>query len=273
MNEKKFFRNCPQCNKVLSYTNSNNRQRAEKDKVICRSCSTKNRNLSGENNPFYGKQHTKETKQKLSDISFSHIYTEEQKEQARTQLAKVSNSIPLYDIWLTKYGKEEADKRLTQFKTKQSKNNKGKNNHMFGKPAPQGSGNGWSGWYKNWYFRSLRELSYMINVIEKENLVWQTPDKNYKIPYIDYAGEPRTYFPDFIIGNKLVEIKPLKLQNTPKVLAKKNAAEEFCQKQNMIYEIIDPPILSEEEVKNLYINGQIKFLDKYEQKFKERYLI
>jgi len=35
---------------------------------------------------------------------------------------------------------------------------------------------------------------------------------------------------------------------------------------------IDPPLLSNEEIKQLYIDGQIKFLKKYDEKFKERYL-
>jgi cytochrome d ubiquinol oxidase subunit I len=35
--------------------------------------------------------------------------------------------------------------------------------------------------------------------------------------------------PDFIIENKIVEIKPFKLQNSPKVLAKKRAAEKAAQ--------------------------------------------
>jgi hypothetical protein len=143
---------------------------------------------------------------------------------------------------------------------------------MFGKPSPQGSGNGWSGWYKNWFFRSLRELSYMIKVLEEQQLNWKTPDKSFKILYIDYAGKNRTYFPDFIIDNRVIEIKPLKLHNTPKILAKKKAAEDFCKSQNMTYELIDPIMLSKEEIKSLYISGQIKFLDKYDTKFRERYL-
>lgn len=35
---------------------------------------------------------------------------------------------------------------------------------------------------------------------------------------------------------------------------------------------IDPILLSEEEIKLLYLSGQIKFLDKYDLKFKEKYL-
>jgi len=47
---------------------------------------------------------------------------------------------------------------------------------MYGKPAPIGSGNGWSGWYKGWYFRSLLELSFMINVIERFKMSWQNAE-------------------------------------------------------------------------------------------------
>jgi hypothetical protein len=131
---------------------------------------------------------------------------------------------------------------------------------MFGKPAPQGSGNGWSGWYKNWFFRSLRELSYMIKVIEKDNLNWKTPDKTFKISYIDYNGKNRTYFPDFIINEtKIVEIKPIKLQKSPKVIAKQKAAEIFCCENSLTYEMIDPDILSDDEILKLYMEHKIKF--------------
>ena len=41
---------------------------------------------------------------------------------------------------------------------------KGKNNPMYGKPSPQGSGNGWSGWYKGIYFRSLLYSSFMSSI-------------------------------------------------------------------------------------------------------------
>jgi hypothetical protein len=40
----------------------------------------------------------------------------------------------------------------------------------------------------------------------------------------------------------------------------------------MLYELIDPPLLNDEEIKQLYVSGQIKFLAKYDQKFRERYL-
>ena len=52
----------------------------------------------------------------------------------------------------------------------------GPDNPQYGKPANYDSGAGWSGWYKNWYFRSIYELSFMINYIEKNNLKCKQKD-------------------------------------------------------------------------------------------------
>lgn len=270
-----YARNCPRCGVEITYSFKTNYLAAERKQTKCRDCALKNRrSYIGKHNPFFGQNHTNETKQKISHFNSEvRELSEEFIQTARQNLAKVSNDRPLHEIWLEKYGQEEADRLIMEFKRKQSELNKGSKNNMFGKPAPQGSGNGWSGWYKDWFFRSLRELSYMINVIEAQGLSWETPDKSFKIPYQDYAGQTRTYFPDFIIGgNRLIEIKPIKLHHTPKVLAKKRAADKFCLSQNMTYELVDPPILGEEEIKQLYMSGQIKLLDKYDQKFREKYL-
>lgn len=268
---KEFIRKCPECNKNLYYSHYSNFSIAQKNNTLCRSCSQSKR--VGEKNAFFGKKHSPETVEKLSVFFKNYNYTEQQREQAKNQLAKVSNSRPIYDIWLEKYGKEIADFKLTELKNKQSLNSSGDKNGMFGKPSPQGSGNGWSGWYKEWFFRSLRELSFMINVLEAQQLKWELPNKNYKIPYLDYNGKTRTYFPDFIVnGVKIIEIKPSKLHNSPKVLAKKKAAENFCKNRNMVYELIDPIILSEEEIKKLYLDEKIKFIDKYDKKFRKKYL-
>lgn len=171
------------------------------------------------------------------------------------------------------YGEEEA----LRIKKKLSKATSGKNNPMFGKPSPQGSGNGWSGWYKGWYFRSLRELSYMINVIEKNNLKWESAEKKkYRIPYINWEGTERNYFADFIIGNNLIEIKPKKLINTDTVNRKRKAAEKFCKNIGLQYLLLseeDFDSLSQHEIKNLIDNGIIKFIDRYEKRYSEEYEI
>ena len=54
--KKRWVRNCPRCKKEIYYEYLKNRNYFEKRKTLCQSC-----NKSGENHPFYGKHHTKET--------------------------------------------------------------------------------------------------------------------------------------------------------------------------------------------------------------------
>ncbi len=264
-----YRRNCPKCDKEILYKHKCSFAVALKKNSVCRSCMQ-----SGKNNHFFNKKHTVESKQKMSKFqSTERQFTNEQKEQAKQQLLKVTNNRPLYDIWLEKYGKNIADQKLNDFKSKLSKRNSGEGNPMFGKPSPQGSGNGWSGWYNGWFFRSIRELSYMILIIEKNNLSWAIPNKTFRISYLDHAGKKRTYIPDFIInGNKIIEIKPTKLHNSPKVIAKSNAAKRFCRDKSFSYEIVDPEVLTYDQILKLYFENKIKFLPKYDKKFRKRYL-
>lgn len=167
------------------------------------------------------------------------------------------------------YGEEKA----LRIKEKMSNATTGKNNPMYGKPSPIGSGNGWSGWYKNWYFRSLLELSFMINYIEKQNLQWDSGERaKYNISYIDWEGKERSYFPDFILEkNRMIEIKPTNLRNSKNVLLKENAAITWCNEHNFEYQIIESnniQKLNKEEIKQLYDLGVIKFIDRYEEKYK-----
>jgi hypothetical protein len=164
------------------------------------------------------------------------------------------------------YGIEKA----MLIKQKISKKSSGENNPMYGKPSPQGSGNGWSGWYKGWFFRSLKELSYMVYVIERFKLTWNTAEiKKYSIDYIDWNGTKRTYHPDFIIENKyLVEIKPKTLLNSDTIKRKKYYAIEFCIKNNLKYKLRGfERLLSNNEIDNLINEGKLEFLDKYKNKY------
>lgn len=272
MSKDKLSRICPQCGNEIVYKTYSSCYMANRRGSTCWSC--RNINLEGDGNPFFGQHHTKETKQKISEFnSKERVLSKEFVQKARENLRKVSNKRPVYEIWLEKYGKEVADQKLEECRKKHVISSSGSNNPMFGKPAPCGSGNGWSGWYKNWFFRSLKELSYMILVIESNNLKWEVPGAKFKIQYIDFDGKTRNYFPDFIINDSIiVEIKPKKLHNSPKVIAKKNGAIKFCIENGFKYEIIDPPYLQQEKLVELFINGEIKFLSRYEIKFRERYL-
>jgi hypothetical protein len=294
MEKEKFERICPSCKKVLGYANKKNRNKAEKKNSICGSCRAKiNQNnpehkkkmsllrsslFRGKNNPFYGKHHTEETKKKVAKTKAGRIYpvyqTKEFKEKS-SRPGKLNGMYgkTVYGVWIEKYGKEEADKRMCQLKARTSVKSKGKNNPMYGRPSPQGSGNGWSGWYNGWYFRSLKELSYMINVIEKNKYKWESAEtKRLSIKYINYDGSERTYRADFFIDEKiLIEIKPKKLMETPNNILKKNAAIDFCKKNNFEYRMVDIKLLPVNEINVLVENKKIKFNKKYEKKWRSYY--
>ena len=144
-------RNCPNCKKLLLYTNKYARNNAEQKNCLCDSCKGLLKN------GFKGKHHTEETKKK---ITLNKDWSSYRTTEFREKISKITKGRPgksIYKIWLEKYGKEEADARWNEFKKKQSVLNSGKNNNMYGKPSPNGSGNGWKGWYKDYFFRSLLE--------------------------------------------------------------------------------------------------------------------
>jgi len=277
-----YKRICPDCNKGIIHSGKyakDNCNRSIKRNLPCVSCGR----IRMKNNPNYWNK-IEEVKKILSkklsgelNPNYKVPMSEEQKEKIRKN-AKVlkgkdnlSYRKSFYTWWVEKYGKEEADKKLLDFKKKHSESSSGKNNPMHGKPSPQGSGNGWSGWYNNWYFRSLHELSYMIRVIERFNLLWESGEKqNYSISYTNYDGKEKTYFSDFIINGKyMIECKPKKLHKTPSVKLKKEAAEKFCVLRGLKYKLVSPRLLCYDVMVKLWKDGKIKFLEKYERKFRE----
>lgn len=278
-----FTRKCPICDITIGYSNKYIMLNASRKNSNCRSCSRKGENNPmfgkfGELNPFFNKHHTEETKQKIiENKDYSSYKTNEFRDKMRElSLGKNNNMFgkSVYNVWVEKYGVETADIKLKELKIKHSKNSSGKNNPMFGKPSPVGSGNGWSGWYKDWFFRSIKELSYMINVIEKNNIQWVSAESNkYQINYEDYKGNNRTYTADFILNNKyLIEIKPKKLWYSDSVIRKKISAIKFCEENNLTYKLRDTPNLSSEKLKELYETKQIIFTDRYEKKFTSKYI-
>ena len=149
-----YERKCPCCGNLIQYKKLYDCNRAEKIKTKCKKC-----NNSGENNPFYGKKHTDEMIKHFSDkrISNNHIYqTLEFRETQSINTSGEKNPMygkSVYDTWIEKYGKDVADEKLRLMKLKRSEQSIGEKNPMYGKPSPKGSGNGWSGWYNNHFFR------------------------------------------------------------------------------------------------------------------------
>lgn len=267
-----FKRNCHECNKEIFYGSKNAKRTAENRKSLCKSCCK-----LGKRNSFYGKKHKKSTIKKISEISSKQIRSEKSKKSQSAKMSGSKNSMygkTVYGTWVEKYGKQEANKRYKQMVSKQSENTKGSNNPMYGKPSPQGSGNGWSGWYKGWFFRSLRELSYVINVLEENNMEWISAEKKeLTIPYKDWDGTSRTYRADFFVENKkLVEVKPNRLKHAVTNSLKAKAAKRFCKKNGYKYEIVEAKMMKDDQIMDMYEKGLIKFIDRYDKMFKKRYL-
>lgn len=191
-----------------------------------------------------------------------------------------------WEYWVDKgYTKEEA---LLQIENQQLKwardyydnitpeqlekhKNFGEKNGMYGKPSPQGSGNGWSGWYNGLYFRSLHELNYIVNILERFNFNYKTAEcKEYTINYIDFNNHEKTYRPDFIVNDRyLIEIKPRKLWNSESVKLKTTAGINFCNKNNLIYKLVDVGVIDTNQLRELYESNQVIFIDRYENKIKQ----
>ncbi len=287
-----FYKNCPLCTSKMEYKTKSTLNYSIKHNKLCRSCSAKNaakkypdrgwtklneKVKSGERlNGFANKTHSDKTKLKMSQADKSYTQTKEFRQTMSNVTSGENNpmySKTVYDIWVKKYGKDIADIKEANRISKLSKAFSGENNPMYGKLSPFGSGNGWSGWYNGWFFRSILELSYMINVIERFNLKWESVEnKQYQIKYIDYKETERTYAADFIIENKyMIEIKPKKLHNSKNVILKKEAANRWCKSHGFIYKLTECTRLTDNELVELIESNKIQLTNRYKLKYNEQF--
>lgn len=263
------IRSCPECTNKMQYGLRSNMLAAEKLKKICIDCYSKKLKIKykGIGNPFYNKKHTQEFKDKISINRQGWFKGIKNPNKGNKGSKNPMFGISFYDKWVEKYGLVEANKRLLLYKEKQSLSSSGSKNRMFNKVPGIGSGNGISGWYKNWYFRSLNELSYMLFVIERFNLNWKSAEnKQYAIKYKDLNNNDRNYFPDFIINNKyIIEIKPKALRNTE--INKLKFQKAFGYFKDLKFKVVcSPRIISKQELKNLIMNNQVKLVERWNTK-------
>jgi len=149
----------------------------------------------------------------------------------------------------------------------------GEKNNMFGKPAPRGSGNGWSGWFKGHYFRSIMELSY-LKYLYDNNIEFEIAEtKKHAIPY-HMDGAERNYFPDFYLKNSdvYIEVKPASLLGAYTNRHKFEAAKNKLGDSFIIITEKDMHILKTDDIVEIFNRGDIVWLDRYDEKFRERYL-
>lgn len=109
----------------------------------------------------------------------------------------------------------------------------GKNNPMYGKNAPKGSGIGVKGWIihsnKKLFCRSSLEMKIFYYLIDN-NIEFKL--SKHKIQYID-GNTNRNYFPDIVINDSIIEIKPSALVKQERNKLKFNALIDYCKKFNL----------------------------------------
>jgi len=116
------------------------------------------------------------------------------------------------------------------------------------------------GRYKNWKFRSLMELSFILDN-ENKNIV---SAENIKIPYV-IKNKNRNYHPDFLLdGRILIEIKPECNQKRQNVLIKSEAAKIFCKNIGWEYKIISWSI-DKNKIKKLFLERDVYFVNKSDE--------
>jgi len=226
------------------------------------------RDQSGAKNPFFGKHHSDASK---ADIG-KYAKSEAQKEQARNSLRIQGNRRAPYEIWIEKYGREIADAKQAELSAKHSANSTGNKNRMYGKPAPIGSGGGWSGWYKEHYFRSLLELAYLKKLLDGDVKFANGECAKYAIPY-QSDGVDRSYFCDFVLvdSGQFVEIKPQRLTTTHANVVKFAAARSKHGDNFRILSEEDVGVLSTEAIATLYKSPDLKWTSKWEKRYHENF--
>jgi hypothetical protein len=254
-------RSCPKCNSIIEYKSYGGWVNAGRRNSCCRRCASEasgfleryTRNSHGPDNPFFGKTHSDDSKKKMIATRDPAPYrTDDFKQKMRAVSSGTNN--PMYgktyfDVWVEKYGFEEAQRRQEKKRSANAAASRGLLNSMYGRSTPQGSGNGWSGWYKGWFFRSLKELSYVVNLEVIESTWCSAETKELEIHYKGFDGQDRTYRADFLVNDRvLVEVKPIRFHKTPTVLLKKEAAEEFCNTRGLEYRLEDPVVLNIEGI-------------------------
>lgn len=279
-----FTRICPVCGKTLFHTRKHFRDSQEKQEKPCKQCSMSSpehkAKFLGENNPFHKSKLTTEILEKRRLSYERRGYDWKHTKEYREKMSKINSENPpmkgktIYGQWLKKYGKEEADKRLKEWKEKHYKNTpRGETHCKFGKVPNKVIGyKSLYGWYKGVFFRSLTELMYLIWLIDNNIPYESLEQEKFAIPY-EWEKQTHHYFGDFLVENKyFVEIKPQRLQSNLKIVAKKEAAEKYCKERGYIYKF-ENPLLDYELLKGKYLNGDIKPHDKFIQKFENCFRI
>lgn len=180
--------------------------------------------------------------------------TQEEIDKAKKELGNRITNTRKGKSYSEIYGKEKAD----NIKLKLSVAMSGEKNHMYGKPAPKGSGSGIDGWHKDFYFRSILELSFLLDMHKKGFVVVNAETNNFKVNY-KVNENVKNYFPDFYLPeiDTVVEVKPSSMINEHiNVLKFSSAMKKF--KNFKVLTEKDFPKINKKELKKLVDNNIVK---------------
>ncbi|MDE2095646.1 MAG: hypothetical protein KGL39_00185 [Patescibacteria group bacterium] len=260
---------------------------------------------TGENNPFYGRKHTEESKAKIGAKSVNRYFSlEARKKMSEKRKGKPCSKEAIEKMKRTKgtpefkiklaakmtgvgnpfYGRKhtkETKKKIALSRIgrkmseeacrKMSENRRGERNHMYGKPPLKNTSTGIGGWFNGIYFRSSCELNFLLN---HQDVDWQSSEQTaFRIPYVNSRGEKRNYFPDFFGDGFLVEVKPKNWQNDPTkhhdVEAKSRAAVRFCQIKGFSYIRVEMPVIDKKKIFKIRETETIKLNSRWEKSYQK----
>lgn len=94
---------------------------------------------------------------------------------------------------------------------------------------------------KDFLFRSNLERRY-AELLDADDSITMWHYEHTNLPYF-YEGKLRKYIADFTVilangGRRVIELKPKKLKDNPKNVAKFEAATKWCEKNGWTYEIV-----------------------------------
>ncbi|RJQ26427.1 hypothetical protein C4577_03685 [Candidatus Parcubacteria bacterium] len=300
-----FCRKCPNpdnnenCKLLIGYKYENKMWDAEERQTFCKSCT-----FLGNRNPFFGKNHTEETKEAMSKIridlwesgvfdtpevrfnmSQSHIgnkSTSGQELSIRRRFAIRKRMMGENNHFYGKNHTHESRKKIS--KSREGKYF-GENNPFYGRKhleetkelcregalKSKGSGHGISGKYNGLHFRSTCELLFLKQ--NYTNTMVSAEAKGFRCEYIDSTGKLRYHYPDFVDGNVVYEIKPFGWERDSRcvdVPLKRKAAEKIITDKGFKYVFIEMKCISKSEVFALFAQGKIDLDTKWKKQYYEK---
>lgn len=172
-------------------------------------------------------------------------------------LSKGFKDRPPTGKWEDRYGIEKAKAMKENLSLKTS----GHLNPMFGVSPSVKCGRGIKGWVDGIFFFSSYELRFILECIAKgKNIKALTYTNDYRVQYY-LDGRRRTYTPDFLVDDKIIEIKPHRFKTFPKNLLKFEAAKEIFGESFQIiteHDLVDLP--SKTQLLEMIDSKRLKFV-------------